>query len=156
LTGSPCNQIPGLVPLPRARHEPVADPQVKRVIEPVVDPSQINRVVECRGRENDRCELQPRIECEARKLDKITIDLDRLVIGNRQSGASAVDPVLGSPREAEKPCLSEHVCTQFKRDLLLISGADQDEHAQIFVIAACQEFRELMARRLGERDSGIG
>src|SRR5208337_3987316 len=126
------------VPLPRARHEPVADPQVEGIIEPVVDPSQVNRVVECGRREEKRRELKPRIESEARELDEVTIDLDGPVIADRLPRSGAVDPRVRASREAGEPSLGEQVDPQLERNPLRIAGPDQDEHASIFVVAADQ------------------
>ena len=140
-----------LVPLSRPGHRPVADPQIEGVAEVVVDPSQVDRVVECRRGEDERRELKPGIDSEARELDEVTHDLHGLETLDRQPRAGAVDPRVRAPREVGVARLGEQVQPELEGDTLLIPGPDQDELASIVVILADQEPRELGACRLGER-----
>ena len=140
-----------LVPLPRARHDPVADPQVEGIAEPVVDPSQVDRVVDCGRGEDDRRELKPGIEAEARELDEVTGDLHGVEVADRPQRAGAVDPRVRAPREVAVPRLGEQIHPELERNALRIPGPDQDELASIVVVFANEEPRECGACRLGER-----
>ena len=140
-----------LEPLPGSRDQPVAHPQVEGVIEPVIDPAQVHGVVQRGRREDERRELEPGIETEARELDEIAIDFRGAEALDRQTRSRAVDPVVPAACEIEVPRLGEEIEPQFERELLLVPGPDQYEHAPVPVIVADEEPGKCGASRIRDR-----
>src|SRR6185312_9090389 len=104
--------------------------------ESIVEPPEEQRVVARRGVEDHGHELEPGVERIAAELEPVAIDLNRVVIPDRQHETGAVGPGPVRAREAREAQLGDQIEVEREWRALRVPRLGENELALLLVVSA--------------------